>query len=196
MEMARSRIKLFDAGKIDYDGSQITPLWAFRELGVQGDSVVYFRGGMKVSRNALVDVEDLRDSEVEIPISADEALHFIVEHFDHPSLRLAYHRQRILVNVTKEIIISAAKTNIKRDASDLYVNGKKLSVSVATASASSAKIHLGLNITTKGVPKGVDTIGLDELGITDISALAENIAKSYAEEIAEIEDDITKTRVF
>ncbi len=40
MEMARSRIKIKDAGKIDYDGSQIAPLWAFRELGVQGDSVV------------------------------------------------------------------------------------------------------------------------------------------------------------
>ncbi len=151
---------------------------------------------MKVSRNALVDVEDLRGSEGQIPISADEALHFIVEHFDDPSLRLAYHRQRILVNVTTEIIISAAKTNVKRDASDLYVNDKKLSVSVATASVSSAKIHLGLNITSDGVPNGVDAIGLAELGITDVLAMAENIAKSYAEEIAEIEDDITKTRVF
>ncbi len=67
---------------------------------------------------------------------------------------------------------------------------------MASASVSSSKIHLGLNISPKGVPKGVDAIGLDELGIADISALAEDIAKAYAEEIAEIEDDITKTRVF
>ena len=90
----------------------------------------------------------------------------------------------------------AAKTHVERDASDLYFKGRKLSVSVATASASSAKIHLGLNITAEGVPEGVEAVGLSELGIKDVSALATSIAKSYAREIAEIEDDLTKTRVF
>jgi hypothetical protein len=194
--MARSRIKIVDAGSLDYNGSQIEPLWTFRELGVQGDSIAYFTGGMKVVRKALVDLGDLREQKGNYPISSDEALHFIVEHFDDPSLRLAYHRQRILISVSIERLNGATDRRIARDASDIYLDGKKLSVSVATASASSSKIHLGLNITSTGVPKDVEAIGLDELGITDISALAEEIAKSYAEEIAEIEEDITKTRVF
>jgi hypothetical protein len=194
--MARSKVKIVDAGRRDYDGSQIEPLWAFRELGVQGDSIAFFIGGMKVARESLVDLGDLREQKGNYPISSDKALHFIVEHFDDPSLRLAYHRQRILIYVSIEKLNKATARKITRDASDIYLDARKLSVSVATASSSSSKIHLGLNISSKGVPKGVDAIGLDELGVTDISALAEDIAKSYAEEIAEIEDDLSKTRVF
>ena len=185
-----------DAGKRSYDGRQIAPLWAFRELGVQGDSIVFFIGRMKVAREEMIDVKDLKEHKESHPITSEKALHFIVEHFDDAGLRLAYHRQRILVNISKERIIDACKTHVKRRASDLYVNEKKLSVSVATASASSSKIHLGINIASKGVPKGVKAIGLEELGVKDVSTLANAIARSYAEEIGEIEEDITKTRVF
>ncbi|MFV2041156.1 MAG: DUF366 family protein [Candidatus Hydrothermarchaeales archaeon] len=190
------RTTVFDAGSLDYDGSQIEPLWAYRVLGVQGDSIVYFTGRMTVFRDMLIDLEDLRETTAGVPISSELVLHFIVEHFDDPSLRLAYHRQRILVAVAREEIIRASKTHVQRDASDLYFKERKLSVSVATASASSAKIHLGLNITAEGVPEGVEAVGLSELGVKDASALAALIAKSYAREIAEIEDDLTKTRVF
>ncbi len=190
------RTTVFDAGSLDYDGSQIEPLWAYRVLGVQGDSIVYLTGRMTVFRDMLIDLEDLRETTASVPISSELVLHFIVEHFDDPSLRLAYHRQRILVAVAREEIIKACKTHVQRDASDLYFKGRKLSVSVATASASSAKIHLGLNITAEGVPEGVEAVGLSKLGVKDASALAALIAKSYAREIAEIEDDLTKTRVF
>jgi hypothetical protein len=196
MEMEESRITVKDAGELNYNGSQIAPLWAFRELGVQGDSVVFFTGGMKIPRESLVDIKDLRDSMEEYPISSDRALHFIVEHFDDPSLRLAYHRQRILINVAKERIIDASDTHVKRLASDLFVGKRKLSVSVATASVSSMKIHLGLNITSKGAPQDISIKGLEELDIKDVTGLATTIAESYVEEIAEIEEDITKTRVF
>ncbi len=190
------RTTVFDAGSLDYDGSQIEPLWAYRVFGVKGDSIVYFTGGMSVSRDELIDIEDLRQTRSKVPISSELALHFIVEHFDDPSLRLAYHRQRILVAVTREEVIKTAKTHVQRDASDLYLEGRKLSVSVATASASSAKIHLGLNISSKGVPEGVEAVGLSELGVSDVPALAASIASADAGEIAEIEDDITKSRVF
>ncbi|RMF91430.1 MAG: DUF366 family protein [Methanobacteriota archaeon] len=194
--MESSRIQIVDGGRLDYDGSQIKPLWAFRELGVQGDSIVHFTGAMKVGRDELVDIKDLREGKEDFPISSEEALHFIVEHFDDPSLRLAYHRQRILVNVAKERIIDAGGVHVKRRASDLYVGGRKLSVSVATASASSSKIHLGLNITSKGVPEGVRATGLEEIGVKDTESLAKGISEAYVSEIAEIEEDITKTRVF
>jgi hypothetical protein len=194
--MERSRVKIKDGGRIDYDGTQIKPLWAFRELDVQGDSIVYFIGEMKVPRTELIDVKDLLENEAEIPISSERTIHFIVEHFDDPSLRLAYHRQRILINIAKERIIDDCETHVKRNASDLFVGERKLSVSVATSSASSSKVHLGLNITSEGVPEGVKAIGLTELGINDFSALAKAIAKNYVLEIEEIEEDLSKTRVF
>jgi hypothetical protein len=196
MEMAKNRILIKDAGVVDYDGSQILPLWAYRELGVQGDSVVIFQGEMKVPREALIDVEDQKESEAAFPISSDMARHFIVEHFDDPSLRLAYHRQSILVNAAKEKIIDLSGKHVKRKGSDLFFDEKKLSVSVATASVSSSKIHLGLNITSKGVPHDVNALGLEELGIKNFQRLAEDIAESYVNEIEGIELDIAKTRVF
>jgi hypothetical protein len=70
---------------------------------------------------------------------------------------------------------------VKRKASDLFVGERKLSVSVATASASSSKVHLGLNITSKGVPDGVKAIGLAELGINDALTLAKTIATTYVQ---------------
>ena len=78
----------------------------------------------------------------------------------------------------------------------LYFKDGKLSVSVATASASSSKIHLGLNITSSGVPEGVKAAGIEDLGISDIKELASSIAEAYVEEIKGIEDDLTKTKVF
>lgn len=190
------RITIRDGGKLDYDGSQIEPLWAFRELGVQGDSVVYFVGGMKIKRERLIDIEDLREQSDEIPISSDEALHFIVEHFDDPSLRLAYHRQRILVSVAKEKVVEGCSVHIKRKASDLYADGKKLSVSVATASPSSSKIHLGLNTTSTGAPPNIRITGLSDLGIANVKGLGQEIAEGYVHEINGIEEAISKTRVF
>lgn len=194
--MVQSLIAVRNGGNQTYDGSQIRPLWAFTELGVQGDSIVYFQGGMRVGRNEMMDAKDLLHTKTAHPITSDIALHFIVEHFDNPNLRLAYHRQRILVNVAKERIIDASDVHIKRKASDLYFKDGKLSVSVATASASSSKIHLGLNITSSGVPEGVKAAGLEDLGISDIEELASSIAEAYVEEIKGIEDDLTKTKVF
>lgn len=194
--MVRFEMKTVNAGELMYDGSQIAPLWALKELGIQGDSVVFFTGAMSVKRDSLVDIKDFIEHNIEVPISSDNALHFIIEHFDNPSLRLCYHRQRILINIVKERLISKLSAHIKREISDLYLDENKLSVSVATASSGSSKIHLGLNISSTGAPEGVKIIGLEELGISDPVGLANNIAKDYIKEISAINDDISKTRVF
>ena len=36
---------------IDYDGTQIRSLWAYREFGVQGDSIVAFRGACEIPKD-------------------------------------------------------------------------------------------------------------------------------------------------
>ena len=60
------------------------------------------------------------------------------------------------------------------------------------------KIHLGMNITSKGTPEDVETIGIldyKDLGEDNIIGIVSDVAKKYIQEISLIEEDITKTRV-
>ncbi|AAB85718.1 conserved protein [Methanothermobacter thermautotrophicus str. Delta H] len=177
-----------------YDGSQIEPAWALSELGIKGSSIITWIGPMDVKN--IVDYED-----VELEIRSEEVLHFIVEHFDEQpsSLRLAYHRQRILVMLLMEELMRTG-VRTRREGDDLYIGSSKLTVSIATASVSSMKIHLGVNIHERGTPEDVDTIGLldekPELSADDIKVIAENVAMAYIHEIDSIEEDIAKTRIF
>lgn len=192
--VGRSKIALVK-DRLDYTGEQIKPLWAFRELGIQGDSIVIFRGAMKVRRDELIDIEDfLREKNEEFPITSDDSINLVIEHFDAGDLRLTYHRQRLLIDIAKEKIEKFGK--ITKRGSDLYNDDKKLTVSIATASVSSGKIHLGINITDKGTPDYVNAAGLLDLGVPNPLKLAEGIAVEYAGELKNIEDDITKSRVF
>ena len=90
------------------------------------------------------------------------------------------------------------KTHRKGD--DLYCEDGKLTVSIATCSASSMKIHFAMNLTTTGTPKDIKTVGLiecsSELDIDEISKLTDKISETYMDEILDIEEDIAKIRVF
>jgi aspartate aminotransferase-like enzyme len=83
---------------------------------------------------------------------------------------------------------------------DLYCDDGKLTVSVASCSVSSMKIHFAMNLTTTGTPKNVKTTGLlecsGELDMDMISKLPDKVSKTYIDEIEDIEEDIAKTRVF
>ena len=73
------------------------------------------------------------------------------------------------------------------------IDGKKLSVSIATKSTTSILIHTGLNIVSEGAP--VKASGLtSELGITDIKEFALEIMKRYSEELEDINLASTKVR--
>ena len=181
---------------LNYDGSQIKPMWAFQKLGIKGSSIVSWIGPMNIRPDELIDYED-----VGLEIKSDEMIHFIIEHFDvQPAdMRLCYHRQRILVMITQDLLEEIGiKTHRKGD--DLYCEDGKLTVSIATCSASSMKIHFAMNLTTTGTPKDIKTVGLiecsSELDIDEISKLPDKISEIYMDEILDIEEDIAKTRVF
>ena len=179
-----------------YDGSQIKPFWAFKELKMKGSSVISWIGPMKIKAAEIIDYED-----VGLEIKSDKMVHFIIEHFDvQPAdIKTCYHRQRILVMIVKDIL-SELKILTGRKGDDLYFEGRKLSVSIATCSNSSMKIHFAMNVTNKGTPDDVETIGLSECRnrVDDqfIHTLIENISKSYINEIESIGEDISKTKVF
>lgn len=195
-------LKLEDG--ISYDGSQIEPSWAFRTLGIKDSSIVSWIGPMQIEPEHLIDFED-----VGLEIKGKKMQHFIIEHFDvQPAdIKLCYHRQRIFVMIVKEIL---GRNGIKtrRNGDDLYFQkhsheGKidgKLSVSIATCSNSSMKIHFALNLTEKGTPEDVETAGILEagadLGMDDVIGMADDICSSYIDEVSTIEKDICKTKVF
>jgi len=81
-----------------------------------------------------------------------------------------------------------------RRGDDIYVNGRKLSISIATVSPVSVKIHIGINVEAKGIPKGVDAIGLKELGIIDVEGFMEKTGKALVEEFQKVKKDSLKVR--
>ena len=178
----------------EYDGSQINPSWAFQEFKVKDSTIVSWIGPMNILGDNLIDYED-----VGLDIKGDKMLHFIVEHFDEQpgNLKLAYHRQRMLVMITRDKLLDyGIKTT--QDGDDIFINDRKLSVSIATASISSMKIHFALNITTKGTPSDVNTSALDDecMTLSEIEQLQDEIANTYIETIDTIMYYITKTKVF
>ncbi len=179
-----------------YDGSQIEPMWALKNFNIKGSSLISWIGPMNLEKDEIIDYED-----VGLEIKSDEMLHFMVEHFDcqPANLRLCYHRQRLLVTIIKDILEDMG-LDITRDGDDLFIDRDKLSVSIATCSASSMKIHFGINLTTEGTPEDVTTAGLrDQIeGLVKETAfqIAEKTFKAYKMEINSIEEDISKTRVF
>jgi hypothetical protein len=175
---------------LKYDGTQIEPLWAYSKR-IPGDSIVLFRGGMDIPDTNIKDLEDLMDKKA---IEGGDMLHFIVERFDSPaSMRLAYYMQRMLVMCARDVLALHGITSV-RNGDDLFVDGAKLTVSIATAGISSEKIHMGINISCRGTPSDVRVACLENMGITDFMGLGEEIARNFAYEIDDIESDIVKTK--
>ncbi|MCE5213452.1 MAG: DUF366 family protein [Methanobacterium sp.] len=188
-----------------YDGSQIEPQWAFRTFKIKDSNIVSWMGPMNIKQENIVDYEDKGKH-----IKGNELLHFIIEHFDtQPAdIRLCYHRQRLFIMIVQD---NLEKINIKtlRHGDDLYYpisNSKKgelmgkLSVSIATCSINSMKIHFALNIVSEGTPSDVEITSLKDISNNfvreKILQMADNICKDYINELYSIEKDITKTKVF
>ena len=179
---------LFVPETIDYDGSQIRSLWAYRRCGVEGDSIVAFIGGCDIPAENIVDVQDLRAGS---KIFSRKMLHFIVEHFDR-DLEKAVLRQRLLAAIARDALLGRCpQCALRRKGDDLFIDDAKLSISVATLTSVSSKIHLGLNIDSKGAP--VKAAGLGDLGV-DAKEYAHEVLQAYSEEMAGIYRARTKVR--
>ena len=184
----------------EYDGSQINPSWAFQEFGIYGSSIVTWIGPVNITPDNLKDFAD-----VGLEIKSNYMVNFICEFFDQqpPNMRIAYLRQRLLVMIFREILTEYG-IETKREGDDIFVDGGKLSISIASVSLSSAKIHFALNLEDKGTPDDVETIGLfdikDENGVqifSDDNLLdwINKTASRFIEELETIENDISKTKV-
>lgn len=174
--------------EIKYIGSQLAPHWIYKNFNLMGDAIVAFTGECEVNLTEMVDLEDVVNNE---PIYSKYMLSFITEQYGI-NLTEGVFRQRLLICIIKELLEEYG-IKVIRQGDDLMIDGKKLSVSIATKSITSILIHTGLNIISEGAP--VKASGLtSELGIKNIQDFAEKVMKRYAEEIDDIKLAATKVR--
>ena len=174
--------------EIKYIGSQLAPHWIYKNFNIRGDAIVAFRGECKVDITEMVDIEDVINNE---PIYSKYMLSFITEQFG-VGLEEGVLRQRLLMCIIKELLEEKG-VFVVRNGDDLMIDGRKLSVSIATKSITSVLIHTGLNILSEGAP--VKASGLtSELGIEDTKEFALEVMKRYSEELEDIKLASTKVR--
>lgn len=174
--------------EIKYIGSQLAPHWIYKNFNIQGDAIVAFRGECKVDLTEMVDIEDVINNE---PIYSKYMLSFITEQFG-VELEEGVLRQRLLMCIIKELLEEKG-IFVVRNGDDLMIDGRKLSVSIATKSITSVLIHTGLNILSEGAP--VKASGLkSELGIEDTKEFALDVMRRYSEELEDIKLASTKVR--
>lgn len=179
---------LFIENEIKYIGSQLAPHWIYKNFKIQGDAIVAFVGECEVKLTEMVDIEDVINNE---PIYSKYMLSFITEQFNVELVEGVF-RQRLLVTCIKEAL-ERRGFFVRRNGDDLFVNDRKLSVSIATKSMTSVLIHTGLNILSDGAPIPVSGLGSD-LGIEDIKEFAQEIMQKYSDEIEDIILASTKVR--
>lgn len=179
---------LFINDYIKYEGYQLAPHWIYKNFKIQGDAIVAFVGECEVKLTEMVDIEDVINNE---PIYSKSMLSFISEQFNVELVEGVF-RQRLLMCIIKEALEKRG-IFVVREGDDLFVQGKKLSVSIATKSITSTLIHTGLNILSEGTP--IPTVGLSsDLGIQDINCFAEEVMLKYSQEIEDIVMASTKVR--
>ena len=173
---------------IKYTGSQLSPHWIYKNFKLQGDAIIAFQGECKVDLTEMVDIEDVINNE---PIYSKYMLSFITEQFGI-GLSEGVFRQRLLMCIIKELLEEKG-IFVVRNGDDLMIDGKKLSVSIATKSITSVLIQTGLNILSENAP--VKASGLtSELGIENTKEFALEVMKRYTEELQDIESACTKVR--
>jgi hypothetical protein len=161
-----------------YDGTQLRSHFIYECTGVLGSACLGFIGPCEVSLDHLVDLEDVRRK---APIYSPRMLHFIVEDF-HLDLAAGVLLQRLMVCLLAEELGSRGVKDLERRGDDLYWREKKLNVSIATRSAVSTLIHLGINVETEGAP--VPAVGLAQWDIAPeglAKAFLQNLEKEYGQ---------------
>lgn len=175
--------------KINYDGTQLRSLYAYLEHNVLGNSVIAFRGSCDVSFEHMVDGEDLL---MQAQICGSDMLHFIFEIFDE-KLVTGVLIQRLFASIVQNKIQkkTKGKINLLREGDDLYLDGKKLSISIAASSPQSVLVHFAMNISNDGTP--VKTCSLQDFNI-EHQELAKELLKDFSDEFENIQQATWKVK--
>lgn len=180
----------FHDRKLKYTGEQLRSHFALDEFGIEGDSIVAFTGPCDISGDNLVDMEEAVAGE---RIYSPMMLHFITETF-YADIRLSALLQLLITVIIMEQIEALKGGRLKglaRSGDDIYVDDKKLSISIATISPISCLIHHGLNIKKEGVEFPITC--LEDIGV-DAVELAQNVLQAVKDEFEDIDRAMRKVR--
>jgi len=182
----------FVSGLRPYTGVELRPHYLLSQLELRGSGLAAFVGPCTVKTEHLVDWEDRLASD---HIEARSMVHFLGEFFGS-GLREGVLRQRLLMSTLGDVLNQALRDADRpeishREGDDLFVAGRKLSVSIVTASPVSVLLHAGINIDPAGAP--VPAIGLAELGVAP-ETFARSVLDRFAEEWQGIDWACAKVR--
>lgn len=161
--------------ELGYRGPELRTGFVAERTGLAGDAAAVFIGPCRVATGDLVDLDDARAGET---IVAARMLHVIVEH-PGADLTSTVLRQRIMVAILCDILRGHGVT-AERSGDDVFVDGRKLTVSIAAPGPAGCAIHLGINVDPDGAP--VPAVGLAELGVNE-AHLGEELMTAYKREI-------------
>lgn len=170
-----------------YDGLQLATAFVDRHAAGASDVMILFEGEADVPTSHLVDQDDAEAGET---IYSPWMAHVLLEHRG-ADLAWGVLAQRLLVRVMADWL--ARRTGLLLDVrgNDLFVHGRKLSVSVATRSPRGVLVHLGLNVRTEGAP--VPAAGLAELRVAPREFL-QAAGRAWSDEIESVRHATLKVR--
>lgn len=178
----------FISHEITYTGAELRSQFVSQVTGTFASGCIAFCGPCRVPTAELVDEADRRENSF---IAAKSMLHFLEEYFGS-SLEEAVLRQRLLVCLFAEFLREEGFCDVVRQGDDLYVQHKKLTVSIATATPVSTLVHFGVNIEADGAP--VDAIGLfdgfaaNNKNNVNVEELAERFLLRWQEELFGVQE--------
>jgi hypothetical protein len=201
---------------LPYRGPELRPHFLLETWRLSGSAVAGFLGPCEVATGDLVDWEDRLAGDF---IRSKLMLHFLGEFFGS-SLEEGVLYQRIFMSIAAQEIALLTGERIVRSGDDLFWmdpgsmpkgekteewaarEGRKLSVSIVTASPVSRLLHVGINIDATGAP--VRAAGLMDLGIVPRGQGAQDllpardlgarILRAFSDEIEGVEWACAKVR--
>jgi hypothetical protein len=192
--------KKYENDQFFYDGSQMESLWAYKTYGLLGDSIIAFQGQCDVPLDHMIDQED---ANVNAVIKSPLMLHFIIEHFGS-TLEATVLRQRLLAAQIRTMVHKRMEFlpdyEVTRSGDDIYIwtpeAKRKLSISIATVSPVSTKIHFAMNIVNADKEAGLPTAALldyiPDFKTTGVEPFARTIMDWYADEMCTVHEATCK----
>ena len=179
---------LYSKTPLSYLGPELRPHFILSHFKIEGSALVVFRGPCEVVTEHLVDWEDRLQND---SIRAREMVHFLGEFFGI-TLKEGIWIQRLLVSEAAVFLLRRG-IPVLREGDDLFVDGKKLSVSIVTASPVSVLLHLGINVDPEGAPVAATGLGslMDQAGI---GAFIETMLQRFKSEFESVNRAAVKVR--